>query len=170
MGEGGERVLARPGRAHDVDDLHPADHKCVGHERAVAPPGHGLGAHDGRPALARQVAEQLTASDALAAHAREELGLSEHTSTRPLQAAMASAMTFAVGAALPLLVVLALPMNQVVIGVVAASLLALAVLGFLGAKAGGAPIGRSVFRVVFWGALAMAVTAGVGKLFGNTVG
>ena len=121
------------------------------------------------PQLARQVAEQLTARDALAAHARDELSISDLTTARPLQAAIASAATFTAGAALPLLVVLALPLGQLVPGVVVASLLALALLGYLGARAGGAAIGRSVMRVVFWGALAMAVTAGVGKLFGTSV-
>ena len=121
------------------------------------------------PELARQVAEQLTAHDALGAHARDELALSEITSARPLQAALASALTFAVGAALPLLVVMLLPLQSLVPGVVATSLVSLALLGWLGARAGGAPAGKAVLRVVFWGALAMAVTAGVGKLFGITV-
>ncbi|QSB45706.1 VIT family protein [Tsuneonella flava] len=122
------------------------------------------------PELARTVAEQLTAHDALATHAREELAITELTTARPLQAAFASALTFSAGAALPLLVVLSVPMGSVVWGVVIASLLALGVLGWLGANAGGAPAGRAIARVVFWGALAMAVTAGVGKLFGTTVG
>ena len=122
------------------------------------------------PQLARTVAEQLSAGDILAAHARDELGISEVTSARPLQAAVASAATFTVGAALPLLVVLFLPLGSLVAGVVGASLLALALLGYLGARAGSAQVGRAVMRVVFWGALAMAVTAGVGKLFGITVG
>lgn len=126
--------------------------------------GRGL-----EPALARQVAEQLTAHDAMAAHRRDELGLSEATAARPLQAALASALTFSIGAALPLLVVLLLPAGTLTIGVVAASLVALAVLGILGARAGGAPVRRSVARVVFWGALAMAVTAAVGRLVGTAV-
>lgn len=126
--------------------------------------GRGL-----EPALARQVAEQLTAHDAMAAHRRDELGLSEATAARPLQAAFASALTFSIGAALPLLVVLLLPADALTIGVVATSLVALVVLGILGARAGGAPILRSVARVVFWGALAMAVTAMVGRLFGTAV-
>ncbi|MFZ9394833.1 MAG: VIT1/CCC1 transporter family protein [Erythrobacter sp.] len=121
------------------------------------------------PGLARQVAEQLTAHDALSAHRRDELGLSEATAARPLQAAIASAATFTAGAALPLLVVLAAPANALAPSVVGSSLLALALLGALGAQAGGAKIGRPVARVVFWGALAMAVTAGVGKLFGTAV-
>lgn len=121
-------------------------------------------------ALALQVAQQLTAHDVTAAHKRDELGLSDATAARPLQAALASALTFSVGAALPLLVVLLLPGDILVWGVVTASLLALALLGFLGARAGGAPLGRSIMRVVFWGALAMAVTAGVGALFNTTIG
>src|SRR3546814_3175008 len=103
----------------------------------------------------------------MAAHRRDELGLSETTAARPLQAALASALTFSIGAALPLMVVLLLSAGNLTIGVVATSLAALAVLGFLGARAGGAPVVRSVARVVFWGALAMAVTAGVGRLFGT---
>ena len=122
------------------------------------------------PELARQVAEQLSASDVLAAHRRDELAISELTTARPLQAAIASALTFSVGAALPMVVVMVLPFGSLVTGVVVASLLALGLLGYLGARAGGAPIGKSVMRVLFWGALAMAVTAGVGKLFGTTVG
>lgn len=122
------------------------------------------------PELALEVAQQLTAHDALAAHRRDELGLSDATAARPLQAAMASAMSFTGGAALPLLVALLLPVGLLAAGVVGTSLLALALLGYLGARAGGAPIARSVVRVVFWGALAMAVTAAVGKLFDTTVG
>lgn len=121
-------------------------------------------------ALARTVAEQMTAHDALSAHARDELAISELTTSRPFQAAIASALTFSVGAALPLLTVVILPLASIVTGVVIASLLALTLLGYLGARTGGAPIARSVLRVVLWGALAMAVTAGVGKLFGTTVG
>lgn len=122
------------------------------------------------PALARQVAENLTAHDALAAHARDELAINALTSARPFQAAITSALTFSAGAALPLVVVVLLPLADMWVGVVVASLVALAVLGLLGARAGGAPIAKSVARVVFWGALAMAVTSGVGKLFGTTVG
>jgi VIT1/CCC1 family predicted Fe2+/Mn2+ transporter len=118
------------------------------------------------PALARKVAQQMTRHDALDAHAREELGISSITSARPLQAAFASALTFAVGAVLPLIAVLVSPLEYVSWTVVASSLVFLALLGFLGAKAGGAPAGRAIARVVFWGALAMAVTAGVGAIFG----
>lgn len=118
------------------------------------------------PELAGQVADQMTAHDALAIHARDELGISDLTTARPLQAAMASAATFTVGAALPLVAVLLSPLSLLVWTVSGAALLFLALLGVLGARAGGAPVGRSVARVTFWGALAMAVTAGVGALFG----
>lgn len=122
------------------------------------------------PDLARQVAEELTAHDALAAHARDELAINDLTRARPLQAAVASAATFAIGAGLPLLVGLLVPTAQLTLAVVISSLLALAVLGVLAARAGGAPVLRPVARVVFWGALAMAVTFGVGALFGTVVG
>lgn len=121
------------------------------------------------PELAREVARQLTARDALAAHARDELAISELTAARPLQAAMASAATFSVGATLPLVAAWAAPLPVLPIGVTAASLAFLAMLGALGARAGGASIVKGVLRVVFWGALAMAVTAGVGRIFGTTV-
>jgi VIT1/CCC1 family predicted Fe2+/Mn2+ transporter len=121
------------------------------------------------PELAREVARQLTAKDALAAHARDELAISELTAARPLQAAMASAATFSVGAALPLVAAWVAPLPALPIGVTAASLAFLALLGALGARAGGASIVKGVLRVVFWGALAMAVTAGVGKIFGTAV-
>lgn len=119
------------------------------------------------PELARQVAGQLMAHDALSIHARDELGISDLTTARPLQAAIASAATFTVGAALPMLVVLVSPVGTIVWSVSVAALLFLVLLGVLGARAGGAPVGRAVARVVFWGALAMAVTAGVGMLFGG---
>lgn len=122
------------------------------------------------PALAREVAQQLTAQDVLSAHARDELAINNLTTARPLQAAITSALTFSAGAALPLLVVVLTPLQAMSAVVVAASLLALALLGFLGARAGGSSTIKSVARVVFWGALAMAVTAGVGKLFGTTIG
>lgn len=118
------------------------------------------------PDLARQVAGQLMAHDALAAHARDELGISETTAARPIQAAMASAATFAVGAALPLLVALLAPPPLRVMAVFATALVFLALLGAVGARAGGAAPRRAVLRVTFWGALAMALTAGVGALFG----
>ena len=119
--------------------------------------------------LAREVARQLMANDALAAHARDELAISELTTARPLQAAMASAATFSVGAALPLGAAWLAPLPVLSVGVTAASLVFLALLGALGARAGGAPVVKGVARVLFWGALAMAVTAGVGKLFGTAV-
>jgi VIT1/CCC1 family predicted Fe2+/Mn2+ transporter len=119
--------------------------------------------------LAQQVARELMAKDALGAHARDELGISHITAARPIQAAMTSAATFSVGAAMPLLVVLLSPPAHIVVAVAASSLLYLAVLGALGAKAGGAGILRPTIRVTFWGAMAMAVTAGIGMLIGNSV-
>jgi len=119
--------------------------------------------------LASQVAEQLMKHDPLAAHARDELGLSEAHSARPVQAALASASTFAVGAALPLLTVLIAPPRLLMATVSGSSLVFLALLGFLSARAGGANIIVSAGRVTFWGALAMALTAGVGALFGAIV-
>ena len=116
--------------------------------------------------LARQVAEQLMAHDALGAHARDELGISEATTARPVQAALASAATFAVGAALPLLTALASPDRWIAVAVSATSLGFLALLGGISAHAGGAPIAKAVTRVSFWGSLAMAATAGIGALFG----
>ena len=119
--------------------------------------------------LARQVAQQLMAKDALGAHARDELGISEITTARPVQAALTSAATFAVGAALPLLMVLVTPTRFLVIAVSMASLAFLALLGAIGARAGGADVLRATARVTFWGALAMALTAGVGAVFGAAV-
>lgn len=119
--------------------------------------------------LARQVADQLMAKDALTAHARDELGISEITAARPIQAALTSAATFAVGAALPLSMVLLLPDPLLVAGVSIASLLFLALLGAIGARAGGANMMRATVRVTFWGALAMALTAGIGSIFGTVV-
>lgn len=120
-------------------------------------------------ALARQVADQLMARDALRAHARDELGMSEVTAARPIQAAFTSAATFATGAALPLLATMLMPHSMIVVGVSGASLLFLALLGAVGARAGGAKIGKAVVRVTFWGAMAMAITAGIGSLFGTVV-
>ncbi len=119
--------------------------------------------------LARQVSGQLMARDAIGAHARDELGISESSIARPVQAAMTSAATFAVGAAMPLLALYVAPMNKIVLFVVVASLIFLALLGALGAKAGHAHVGRATMRVTFWGALAMLLTAGIGKLFGTVV-
>jgi VIT1/CCC1 family predicted Fe2+/Mn2+ transporter len=120
-------------------------------------------------ALARQVAQQLMAKDALGAHARDELGISEITAARPIQAALTSAATFSAGAAAPLALVLASPPGLLIQIVSAGSLIFLAVLGFLGAKAGGAAIVTPVVRVTFWGALAMALTAGIGAAVGTIV-
>lgn len=120
------------------------------------------------PGLADQVATQLMAKDALGAHARDELGISDTLSARPVQAALASAGTFAVGAAMPLLVVLVASSPTLTWAVSGSSLLFLALLGSLAARTGGAPVWRSIARVTFWGALAMALTAGVGALFGAT--
>jgi VIT1/CCC1 family predicted Fe2+/Mn2+ transporter len=119
--------------------------------------------------LARQVAEQLMAKDALGAHARDELGISEITTARPVQAALTSAATFAVGAAMPLLMVVVSPTSMLVPLVSVASLGFLALLGAIGARAGGADVLRATIRVTFWGALAMALTAGIGKMFGTVV-
>ena len=117
--------------------------------------------------LARQVAEKLMAHDALGAHARDELGMSEVTSARPLQAALASACTFAVGAALPAIVAALAPESILLLAIVLSALISLAVLGGLAAKAGGARVGPGVVRVVFWSALAMGVSSGVGAMFGT---
>lgn len=121
------------------------------------------------PQLSRQVAEQLMAKDALAAHARDELGLSDQHRARPIEAAVASATTFAFGAALPLAIAWFAPFERVLGSVIGGSLVSLAILGGLAANAGGAPIARGAGRVVFWGALAMAATAGVGAAFGTVV-
>ncbi|MGA7450013.1 MAG: VIT family protein [Rhodoplanes sp.] len=121
------------------------------------------------PPLARQVAQQLMAKDALAAHARDELGMSEITTARPVQAALTSAAMFSVGAAMPMLMVVVSPVSALVPLVSAASLGFLALLGAIGARAGGANVPRATVRVTFWGALAMAITAGIGKLFGTVV-
>ncbi len=119
--------------------------------------------------LAKQVADQLMAGDALAAHARDELGISETLSARPVQAALASAGTFAVGAAMPLLTALAAPANALIPFVMGTSIVFLALLGGFGARVGGAPVTKAALRVTFWGVLAMALTAGVGALFGTVV-
>lgn len=121
------------------------------------------------PALARTVAQQLMARDALAAHARDELGMSEALAARPFQAALASAGTFAVGAAVPMIAVTLSPLATMVLVVSGVSLLCLAGLGALAARAGGASAWIGAGRVAFWSALAMAATAVVGKIFGTTV-
>ncbi|MDB5794503.1 MAG: hypothetical protein JWR25_882 [Noviherbaspirillum sp.] len=120
-------------------------------------------------ALAHQVAHKLMAHDALGAHARDELGITETLSAKPLQAAFASAFSFAMGALCPLLVVLLAPQHLLIPAVAVVSLLALAVLGGLAAKTGGARVLKGVARVTFWSALAMGVTAAIGKLFGTLV-
>jgi VIT1/CCC1 family predicted Fe2+/Mn2+ transporter len=119
------------------------------------------------PLLAKEVANQLMAHDALGAHARDELGLSETLKARPVQAAFASAGSFAAGAALPLLVTALAPESQIIVFVSGASLLFLAFLGGLAARVGGAGVMTGAIRVTFWGAMAMGVTAGVGDLFGR---
>lgn len=121
------------------------------------------------PALSRQVAEQLMARDALGAHARDELGISDVSTARPVQAALTSALTFAAGAAPPLIVALLAPLNGLMIWVSAVALAGLMGLGALGAIAGGANVQRSVLRVAFWGVVALAATAGIGRLFGTVV-
>lgn len=119
--------------------------------------------------LATQVAQQLMAHDAVGAHARDELGISEAVSARPVQAALTSAATFAAGAALPLLTAMLAPAAQLVPLLAGTSLVFLTALGALAARAGGAPVLKAALRVAFWGALAMAITAGVGRIFGAVV-
>jgi len=119
------------------------------------------------PALAKQVAEQLMAYDALGAHARDELGITETLSARPIQAAVTSAASFAVGAAMPLLAVAAVSGPRLIPVVAGTSLVFLSILGGLAARVGGASVAVGAMRVTFWGALAMALTAGVGTLFGT---
>jgi VIT1/CCC1 family predicted Fe2+/Mn2+ transporter len=116
--------------------------------------------------LAQQVAKQLTDKDALVAHTRDELGISEEFTARPVQAALSSAITFTVGALLPLMVVLLVSSNRLILSVSISALIALAILGALSSMIGGAPVAKAVSRVVFWGALAMGLTALVGRLFG----
>jgi len=119
--------------------------------------------------LAREVARQLMARDAIGAHARDELGISETTSARPVQAALASAASFSMGAAAPLLLTLVAPSNWLLPLIAGGSLIFLALLGMIGAVAGGAGILRPTIRVTFWGALAMAITTGIGALIGKAV-
>jgi vacuolar iron transporter family protein len=121
------------------------------------------------PELAKQVAQQLMLHDAVGAHARDELGISDTVSARPVQAAFTSAATFATGAALPLLTAVLAPAAQLVPLLAGTSLVFLTALGALAARAGGAPVLKAALRVAFWGALAMAITAGVGRLFGAVV-
>jgi vacuolar iron transporter family protein len=137
-----------------------ADNKGEHEELAAIYVSRGL-----TPALAKQVADQLMAHDALGAHARDELGISQALKARPLQAAVTSAASFTVGAALPILVTAMAPQRALILLVSASSLIFLAALGGLAARAGGASVATGAFRVTFWGALAMAVTAGVGVAF-----
>jgi VIT1/CCC1 family predicted Fe2+/Mn2+ transporter len=139
-----------------------ADDKGEHRELAAIYVSRGL-----EPALAKEVARQLMAHDALGAHARDELGISETLRARPIQAALASAGSFAVGAALPLLITAMAPPTSLIPFVSGASLIFLALLGGLAARAGGAALTIGAIRVTFWGALAMAVTAGIGSLFGT---
>lgn len=141
-----------------------ADPDAEHRELAAIYVGRGLD-----PQTADQVARQLAAKDPLSAHARDELGISETSAARPVQAAVTSAVTFALGAALPLSVALIAPLETVIITVSAASLLFLALLGVVGAKAGNANIWRSTVRVTFWGTAAMALTALVGRLVGTAI-
>ena len=141
-----------------------ADPAAEHRELAAIYVGRGLA-----PDLAQQVATQLTMHDALGAHARDELGISEALSARPVQAALASAASFAVGAALPLAVTALAPAQNLIAWVSAMSIVFLAVLGSVSARAGGASVLKGAWRVTFWGALAMAITAGVGALFGAVV-
>jgi VIT1/CCC1 family predicted Fe2+/Mn2+ transporter len=121
------------------------------------------------PALAKQVADQLMAHDAIGAHARDELGISETLRARPIQAALASAGSFAVGAAMPLFAAAVVPEARLIVFVSGTSLLFLALLGALAARAGGADVTTGAIRVMFWGALAMGITTGVGALFATVV-
>ena len=140
------------------------DDKGEHEELAAIYVGRGLD-----PALAKQVAIELMTHDALGAHARDELGITETLRARPIQAAIASAISFSVGAAVPLLVTAAVPLSAVIAAVFATSLICLATLGALAAHTGGANVATGTFRATFWGSLAMAVTAGVGALFGTVV-
>jgi len=141
-----------------------ADHLGEHRELTAIYVGRGVS-----PALAKQVAEQLMAHDALGAHARDELGISETLSARPIQAAFTSAVSFAIGAAMPLLAVALVSESSLIAVVSGTSLLFLAILGGLAARVGGASVATGAMRVTFWGALAMAMTAAVGALFGTVV-
>lgn len=154
-------------------DTEEADLRLEARELAADPAGELaelVGIYEARglsPALAMQVAQELSAGDALAAHARDELGLEEGRRARPLQAAWASAASFSVGAVLPLLAIALSPAGARIWVAVVATLIALAILGEEGARLGGAPRVRATLRVVGWGALAMAVTSGIGALVGT---
>ena len=150
--------LALERRELRADDI--GEHK----ELAAIYVGRGLD-----PVLAKKVADQLMARDALGAHARDELGITPTLEARPIQAALASAASFILGAAIPLIVVALVPAASLLIAVPASSLLVLACLGALAARTGGARMAPGAIRVTFWGALAMGVTAGAGALFGSVV-
>jgi VIT1/CCC1 family predicted Fe2+/Mn2+ transporter len=141
-----------------------ADEPSEQQELAAIYVGRGL-----EPALAQRVVEQLMAHDALGAHARDELGISEALSARPIQAAFTSAASFAVGASMPLLVAVLVSDARLIVVVSGSSLVFLAILGSLAARVGGARASVGAVRVTFWGALAMALTAGVGAMFGTVV-
>ena len=143
-------------------EQHELQTDAAGEHKELAAIYVGRGLDD---ALAKQVAEQLMAHDAIGAHARDELGISEITTARPLQAALTSALCFSLGAALPLLMVFFAPQQLLIAVVAAVALASLAFLGGLAAWAGGAPVAPGVMRVVFWSALAMSVTTGVGAIF-----
>ena len=119
--------------------------------------------------MARQVAEQMMAKDAISAHARDELGLSGHVVARPIQAALTSAATFAAGAALPLIIAILVPASSIALAVSGGSLVCLAALGAIGARVGGAGIMKPTVRIIFWGAVAMGTTAAIGALVGRAV-
>lgn len=160
---------------HSQADTEKADIDKEAKELAADPQGElmelaGIYVHRGlEPRLAREVAEKMTEHDALTAHARDELGISEVMKARPVQAAVYSAVSFAAGAALPILLLAAVPLNFAIAVVGAGSLVCLAILGGVAARVGGASPVTGAVRVLFWGALAMAATALVGKLFGTTV-
>ncbi len=143
---------------------HVADPEYERNELAAIYVARGL-----TPALASQVADQLSAHDAVGAHARDELGMTEHSRARPIQAALASAAAFAAGAAPPVAMVALLPLHRLSTFVIGVSLVLLVLLGSLAARMGGAPIVRGAARVAFWGAVAMVVTALVGRAFGTVV-
>jgi len=149
--------------ARERDELR-TDEKGEHKELTAIYVGRGLD-----PSLAKQVADQLMAHDALGAHARDELGITDTGKARPIQAAFASAASFATGAAMPLIVVALAPEPSLIISVSGTTLVFLALLGVLAAQVGGAPVVQGAIRVTFWGALAMAITAGVGALFGTIV-
>jgi VIT1/CCC1 family predicted Fe2+/Mn2+ transporter len=157
-------------------DTEQADLKRERHELATQPQAEedeltGIYVRRGlEPELARMVARQLMAGGALAAHARDELGLTEELAARPLEAALASAATFAVGAAVPILAILMAPASALVVAVAAVTLLCLVALGASAAAAGGAPMSVGAARVTVWGVLAMLATAAVGRLFGTVLG